>query len=101
MRAGDLGENITTAGLDLERMPLDTVLQIGTSAAIGLTGLRTPCLLIDRFQAGLKRRLVLDSSREVFRAGVMATVLESGEVSPGDSINVALPKTVHRPLPPL
>lgn len=53
---GDLGENITTAGLDLERLPLGTVLQLGNSVALELTGLRAPCILIDRFKAGLKPR---------------------------------------------
>jgi MOSC domain-containing protein YiiM len=47
--AGDLGENITTAGLDLERMPLGTRVALGPSAIVELTGLRTPCVLIDRF----------------------------------------------------
>ena len=50
---GDLGENITTVGMDLERLPLDTELRIG-DATIRLTGLRTPCVLIDRFRRGLK-----------------------------------------------
>jgi hypothetical protein len=40
--AGDLGENITTAGLDLERMPLGTLIELGPMAMIELTGLRTP-----------------------------------------------------------
>lgn len=45
---GDLGENVTTAGLDLIKFPLGTRLQIGPSAIVELTGLRTPCALIDR-----------------------------------------------------
>ena len=42
---GDLGENVTTKGLDLTNFPLGTRLQIGNSAIIELTGLRTPCVL--------------------------------------------------------
>ena len=49
-RAGELGENITTAGLDLERMPLGTLIELGPTAIIELTGFRTPCVLIDRFR---------------------------------------------------
>jgi MOSC domain-containing protein YiiM len=37
-----LGENITTAGLELERMPLRKRIQLGPSAVVELTGLRTP-----------------------------------------------------------
>ena len=52
---GELGENMTTIGLELERMPLRTLIQLGPSAVVELTGLRTPCVLIDRFRTGLKR----------------------------------------------
>lgn len=44
---GGLGKNITTVGINLEGLPLDTELRIG-DATIHLTGLRTPCVLIDR-----------------------------------------------------
>jgi MOSC domain-containing protein YiiM len=50
---GDLGENVLTAGLDLESLPLGTILKLGAEAAVELTGLRTPCVLIDRFRTGL------------------------------------------------
>ena len=98
---GDLGENITTAGLDLETLPLNTQLRIGSSANLRLTGLRTPCVLIDRFQSGLKSRLLADTPNPRFRAGVMAVVSEGGEISPGDPIHAILPDHPHPPLPPL
>jgi hypothetical protein len=44
VRPGDLGENIATLGLDLECLPLGTILQLGASARLELTGLRTPCV---------------------------------------------------------
>jgi MOSC domain-containing protein YiiM len=97
--AGDLGE--TTAGLDLETLPLNTQLRIGTSANVRLTGLRTPCVLIDRFKSGLKSRLLAEMPNQPFRAGVMAVVSEGGEVSPGDPIRAILPERPHLPLPPL
>jgi MOSC domain-containing protein YiiM len=98
---GDLGENITTAGLDLEQLPLETELRIGASATIRLTGLRTPCVLIDRFQAGLKRRLLAEAPGQPFRAGVMAVVTQDGEIASEDPIEAILPQTVHKPLPAL
>jgi MOSC domain-containing protein YiiM len=78
---GELGENITTAGLDLERMPLGTMIELGPAAIIELTGLRTPCVLIDRFQAGLKRQVL--SSAETgppFKWGVLGVVRVGGPV---------------------
>lgn len=47
---GELGENIPVAGLELERLPSGTVIRLGTTAAVELTGLLTPCVSIDRFQ---------------------------------------------------
>lgn len=101
IRPGGLGENITTAGLDLESLALNTELQIGASARIRLTGLRTPCVLIDRFRSGLKGRLVSDDPGPLFRAGVMGIVIESGDVSAGDVIQIDLPAAPRLLLPPL
>jgi MOSC domain-containing protein YiiM len=99
--SGDLGENITTIGLNLERLPLGTMLRLGASATLKLTGLRTPCVLIDRFKAGLKDRLQGGPHGPRFRSGVMAIVSEGGEVSPGDRIRPVLPTPPHLALPPL
>lgn len=101
VRPGDLGENVTTVGLDLERLPLGTVLRLGTSAALALTGLRTPCVLIDRFKSGLMARLLGGSAGARFEAGVMAIVSEGGMVAPGDRIQAILPSRPHRDLPAL
>jgi MOSC domain-containing protein YiiM len=101
VRAGDLGESITTIGLDLECLPPGTVLRLGASATLELTGLRTPCVLIDRFKAGLKDRLQGGVPGPRYRAGVMAVVSEGGEVARGDSIRAFLPAPPHLNLPPL
>jgi MOSC domain-containing protein YiiM len=98
---GDLGENIATVGLDLESFPLGTILQLGGSATLELTGLRTPCVLIDRFKSGLKKRLEGGAAGPRFRAGVMAIVTKGGDVSPGDRIRTVLPAPPHLALPPL
>jgi MOSC domain-containing protein YiiM len=103
VRPGDLGENIATVGLDLECLPLGTLLRLGASATLELTGLRTPCVLIDRFKSGLKNRLHGRGRPPGprFKAGVMAIVTEGGEVSPGDRIRAVLPAPPHLDLPPL
>ena len=101
VRLGDLGENIATVGLDLECLTLGTLLRLGASATLELTGLRTPCVLIDRFRSGLKNRLQGKPAGPRFKAGVMAIVTEGGEVSPGDRIRAVLPAPPHLDLPPL
>src|SRR5690242_6755401 len=50
---GQLGENVTTTGLDLLALPVGTVLLLGDTAEVRLTGLRNPCRQIDAFQPGL------------------------------------------------
>ena len=97
---GDMGENVTTRGLDLLGLPTGTKLHLGENAVIEVTGLRNPCSQIDNFQPGLLKA-VLDKGEggEVIRkAGIMAVVLAGGEVFPGDPIRVELPPEPHRPL---
>lgn len=98
--AGDMGENITTAGLDLLGLPVGARLRIGATAVLGLTGLRNPCVQIDRFQHGLMKA-VLDRDimgRTIRKAGIMAVVLTGGEVFPGDDVAIDLPDPPHAPL---
>jgi MOSC domain-containing protein YiiM len=94
---GDLGENITTQGLDLRALPLGTLLRIGDEAAVELTGLRTPCSKIDRFLPGLLKQVVErhDVDTVFTKAGVMGIVVRSGEVAPGAAIAVELPPEPH------
>jgi MOSC domain-containing protein YiiM len=98
---GNLGENVTTAGLHLTKFPLGTRLRIGSSAIVELTGLRTPCALIDRFQKGLKRALIRKHEQPMFRCGVLGIVRETGQIAPGVRITVELPSSNRQPLPAL
>lgn len=98
--AGELGENITTSGINLRALPLDAVLRIGATAAVLVTGLRNPCGQIDRFQPGLMRevRAATDGGPTAFRSAVMAVVTSGGLVRPGDAITVVLPTGPPQPL---
>jgi MOSC domain-containing protein YiiM len=93
---GDLGENLSTRGVDLTALPTGTRLRIGDEAVVELTGLRSPCVYIDRYQPGLLARMRAKPPGAPFsvRAGVMAVVVHGGHVGAGDSIAVA-----HPPLP--
>lgn len=95
----ELGENITTTGIDLLALPTGTRLTIGT-AVIELTGLRNPCIQMDRFQEGLMQA-TLDRDAEgklIRKAGVMGIVIAGGAVAVGDRIAIALPPEPHRRL---
>lgn len=97
---GQLGENITTSGVDLLGLPRDTVLQLGGAARVRITGLRNPCPQIDGFQPGLLKQVVGrdESGAVVRRGGIMGVVLSGGVVRPGDQIVIELPEQPHLPL---
>jgi hypothetical protein len=99
---GELGENVTTTGIDLLALPVGARLRLGDSAEVELTGLRTPCVQLDRFQPGLMRRLIRrERGGTRLRAGVMAVVVEGGVVRAGDRVAVELPAAPHAALPRL
>ncbi|GAA5081243.1 MOSC domain-containing protein YiiM [Thermocatellispora tengchongensis] len=99
---GELGENLTTRGLDLLALPTGTVLRVGAQAVLRVTGLRNPCAQIDGFQRGLLAAVLGrdDSGALVRKAGVMAVVVASGEIRPGDTVLADPPPPPHEPLRP-
>lgn len=100
---GELGENVTTRGLDLLALPTDALLRFGDEAAVRVTGLRNPCRQIDAFEPGLLREVVgRDANGGVERrGGVMAVVVSGGIIRPGDPITVTLPAGPPTPLTPV
>jgi len=103
VHAGELGENITTSGVDLLALPTAARLRLGASAIVEITGLRNPCVQIDNFQKGLMAA-TLDKDTQgklVRRAGIMGIVIAGGDVRPGDLIGVDLPDAPYRPLEPV
>lgn len=101
--AGQMGENITTRGIDLLGLPTGTKLQLGPDAVVEITGLRSPCAQLDTFQAGLMAAtLDRDEDGELIRkAGIMGIVLADGIVQPGDSVLVELPPEPYLALEPV
>ncbi|MFI9174629.1 MOSC domain-containing protein [Streptomyces lincolnensis] len=98
--AGELGENVTTRGIDLLGLPVGTRLRLGDEAVVEVTGLRNPCAQIDTFRQGLMKQVVgRDTDGSVrFKSGIMGVVLTGGVVRPGDGVGIVLPEGPHRPL---
>jgi MOSC domain-containing protein YiiM len=104
---GQIGENVTTVGIDLLGLGKGTKLHFlpptndndnnddennseaelqTPHAVIVIQGVRNPCSQIDRFRPGLKESFVVrDGERRIVgrTAGVMGTVEASGEVKVG------------------
>ena len=101
--AGEMGENVTTAGIDLLGLARGTRLRLGEEAVIEVTGLRNPCVQLNGIAPGLMEvTLDRDANGELIRkAGVMAIVIEGGEVRGGDAIAPEHTPAPHLPLEPV
>ena len=96
----ELGENVTTRGVDLLALPRGTRLRLGSDAVVQVMGLRSPCAQIERHRPGLLAA-VLDRTpggELVRKAGVMAVIVAGGMVKPGDPIGIELPPSPHERL---
>ncbi len=103
VEAGEMGENITTRGIDLLGLPVNARLHLGPDAIVEVKGLRNPCTQLDGLQQGLMAAtLDKDGAGNLIRkAGIMGIVFAGGEVKPGDAIWVELPDGPHKPLSPV
>lgn len=90
---GQMGENITTRGVDLLGLSADTLIRIGTSAVVRVTGLRNPCSQIEAFKPGLLAAVLVRAADGtlVRRAGIMGVVEQAGSVQPGDPLDLIPP----------
>ncbi len=103
LEAGEMGENITTRGIDLLGLPTGVRLRLGASAVVEITGLRNPCQQLDRLRPQLMAAVLgRDAKGKLVRkGGVMAVALEGGEIRLGDAIEIELPDGAPRALVPV
>lgn len=103
VQPGDMGENITTRGIDLLGLSRGAQLRLGGEAVIEVTGLRNPCQQINGLAAGLMAA-TLDKAADgslIRKAGVMAVVVQGGKVRTGDVIAVINTPECREPLGPV
>ena len=100
---GAVGENVLVRGLDLLALPTGARLHLGAAAVVEVTGLRNPCVQLDRYADGLMEAVLRrePDGTLVRLAGVMSIVLTSGPVRPGDAVRVELPDGEPVPLAPV
>lgn len=81
LRPGLIKENITTRGIDLNSLPVDTRLALGADVELWITGPCAPCGLMDEIRQGLQEEI-----RD--RRGMLAWVKQGGQLRVGDCIEV-------------
>ena len=79
--AGNVGENFTTRGLDLQKLAKGDRLRVGGRCVIEITKVRVPCSQLKKWDVDLPELIV-------GRSGWVAKVVEEGDVKPGDPIEV-------------
>ena len=97
---GQMGENVTTCGIDLLGLSAGTRLRLGDAAVIEITGLRNPCAQLNGLAPGLMAA-VLDRASDgslIRKAGVMAVVVTGGAIGLGDAITLESVPLAHRAL---
>ncbi|KAK3376302.1 pyruvate kinase-like protein [Lasiosphaeria ovina] len=101
---GQIGENVTTVGVDLLALGAGAKLRFvpadadnsevpadGTTPTVVVQGLRNPCPQIDKFQSGLREKFIVrDGEGRIAtrKSGVMGTVEVGGPVEVGMKIVV-------------
>ena len=108
LKPSDIGENITTHGIDLLALSKGTKLHLvpagsgsdikaaGAHPVVVITGLRNPCPQIEKFRRGLQEKFIVrDAKRNIVarKAGVMSVVEVGGKVDKGMQIIVEKPAT--------
>jgi MOSC domain-containing protein YiiM len=91
---GQIGENITTRGIDLLSLPKGTILKIGSESLVEITGLRNPCSQLNTIKEGLMNAVLGkdDDGNLILKAGIMGIVIKGGEIHVNDSIEILLPQ---------
>jgi MOSC domain-containing protein YiiM len=100
---GQIGENVTTIGIDLLSLGAGTKLHFvpdgdveePSHPVVVVQGLRNPCPQINKFRKGLQEKFIeRDESRTIVgrKAGVMGTVEVGGNVAVGMKIVIEKPR---------
>jgi MOSC domain-containing protein YiiM len=103
VKAGELGENVLTHGIDLLALPTGTLLLFPSGAQLEVTGLRNPCHQINGHTSGLMDALLdkADDGSLIRKGGIMAVVVVGGIVSTSDNIETRLPTEPWAALKPV
>ena len=81
LRPGSVGENLTVKNLQVNTLPLGTILQFPGGVVLKISRVRKPCYVMD----AIDKQLKLDA---LGRHGMYAKVIREGMIKKGDSIQI-------------
>jgi MOSC domain-containing protein YiiM len=79
LKAGEMKENITTAGIRLTGLPPGARLRIGNGVVLTITEACSPCSRMEEIRPGFVREIA-------GKRGMLARVLTGGNITTGDTI---------------
>ena len=79
LEAGTTVENLTMRGLNVNHLPIGTILRFSSGVLIELTRVRKPCYVLDAIHPRLKEDIV-------GRCGMYAKIIHEGVLQIGDSV---------------
>ena len=80
---GIIGENLTMSHLQVNQLPVGTILRFSSGVVMELTKVRKPCYVLDGIHLKLKEDIV-------GRCGMYAKVLHEGILAVGDSVEAQI-----------
>ncbi len=93
---GSMGENITVEGIAIMDLEEGTRLRVG-EAIVEITEVRKPCLQLNGMHPKLLKAVVtVEDDKKIYKAGIMARVLQAGWVKAEDRIAVIVPNDVQQ-----
>ncbi|OGX31047.1 MAG: hypothetical protein A2787_01235 [Omnitrophica WOR_2 bacterium RIFCSPHIGHO2_01_FULL_48_9] len=81
LSAGTTGENLTVRNLNVNRLPIGTILEFTSGIILEVTKIRKPCYVLDAIDPKLKEVIV-------GRCGIYAKVLKEGTLTMGDQVRI-------------
>ena len=78
---GAMGEQMIVSGIDVDDLPVGTLIQLGESATVEVTGVRAGCAKFETTQG-----FCIEDT--IGQMGVMVRVIAGGQVHTGDSLTI-------------
>ena len=93
---GSMGENITVEGIALMELTEGTRLVVG-EAVVEITEVRKPCIQLNGMNPKLLKAVTQQKDdKKIYKAGIMARVLQAGWVKAGDRIAMMVPSEIQQ-----